>query len=62
VVIFTGVGKSGLIGQKICQTLVSTGTKAVFLSPQVGCDTGLPHSARLRSAAGLLALRGSVTH
>ncbi|PSC71870.1 putative arabinose 5-phosphate isomerase [Micractinium conductrix] len=34
VVIFTGVGKSGLIGQKICQTLVSTGTKAVFLSPQ----------------------------
>lgn len=35
-VIFTGVGKSGLIGQKICQTLVSTGTKAVFLSPQVG--------------------------
>lgn len=36
VVIFTGVGKSGLIAQKICQTLVSTGTKAVFLSPQVG--------------------------
>ena len=35
VVIFTGVGKSGLIAQKICQTLVSTGTKAVFLSPQV---------------------------
>lgn len=34
VVIFTGVGKSGLIAQKICQTLVSTGTKAVFLSPQ----------------------------
>ncbi|PRW39284.1 putative arabinose 5-phosphate isomerase [Chlorella sorokiniana] len=34
VVIFTGVGKSGLISQKICQTLVSTGTKAVFLSPQ----------------------------
>ena len=35
VVMFTGVGKSGLIAQKICQTLVSTGTKAVFLSPQV---------------------------
>ncbi|KAI3431313.1 hypothetical protein D9Q98_004371 [Chlorella vulgaris] len=34
VVIFTGVGKSGLIAQKICQTLVSTGTKAMFLSPQ----------------------------
>ena len=34
VVLFTGVGKSGFIAQKICQTLVSTGTKAVFLSPQ----------------------------
>lgn len=48
VVIFTGVGKSGLIAQKICQTLVSTGTKAVFLSPQVN------HSgpARRRSTCG----------
>lgn len=33
VVCFTGVGKSGFIAQKITQTLVSTGTKAVFLSP-----------------------------
>lgn len=32
-IIFTGVGKSGFIAQKITQTLVSTGTKAVFLSP-----------------------------
>lgn len=34
VIIITGVGKSGFIAQKLCQTLVSTGTKAVFLSPQ----------------------------
>jgi arabinose-5-phosphate isomerase len=33
VIIFTGVGKSGFIAQKITQTLVSTGTKAIFLSP-----------------------------
>lgn len=33
VIVFTGVGKSGFIAQKITQTLVSTGTKAVFLSP-----------------------------
>lgn len=31
--IFTGVGKSGVIAQKISQTLLSTGTKAIFLSP-----------------------------
>lgn len=33
VVVFTGVGKSGFIAHKVTQTLVSTGTKAVFLSP-----------------------------
>uniref|UniRef100_A0A061SPM1 Arabinose-5-phosphate isomerase n=1 Tax=Tetraselmis sp. GSL018 TaxID=582737 RepID=A0A061SPM1_9CHLO len=33
VLCFSGVGKSGFIAQKITQTLVSTGTKAVFLSP-----------------------------
>lgn len=33
VIFFSGVGKSGFIAQKICQTLVSTGTKSVFLSP-----------------------------
>jgi arabinose-5-phosphate isomerase len=32
-VFFSGVGKSGFIGQKISMTLVSTGTKSVFLSP-----------------------------
>ena len=31
--LFTGIGKSGFIAQKVCQTLVSTGTKAVYLSP-----------------------------
>eukprot|EP00193_Tetraselmis_chui_P005426 CAMPEP_0177753874 /NCGR_PEP_ID=MMETSP0491_2-20121128/1702_1 /TAXON_ID=63592 /ORGANISM="Tetraselmis chuii, Strain PLY429" /LENGTH=373 /DNA_ID=CAMNT_0019269207 /DNA_START=93 /DNA_END=1213 /DNA_ORIENTATION=+ len=33
VICFTGVGKSGFIAQKITQTLVSTGTKAIYLSP-----------------------------
>jgi D-arabinose 5-phosphate isomerase GutQ len=33
VILFSRVGKSGFIAQKICQTLVSTGTKSVFLSP-----------------------------
>ncbi len=32
-VICTGVGKSGFIAQKICMTLVSTGTKSIFLNP-----------------------------
>jgi arabinose-5-phosphate isomerase len=32
-VIVLGVGKSGVIGQKIAQTLVSTGTIAVFVHP-----------------------------
>ncbi|KAK9801353.1 hypothetical protein WJX73_009327 [Symbiochloris irregularis] len=31
-ILFTGVGKSGFIAQKIAQTLVSTGTKAVYLN------------------------------
>ena len=30
---FTGIGKSGFIAQKIAATLMSTGTKAFFLSP-----------------------------
>src|SRR3954465_5562764 len=32
-VIFSGVGKSGLIGRKIAATLTSTGTPATFLHP-----------------------------
>lgn len=32
-VIVTGIGKAGLIGQKICATLSSTGTAAQFLHP-----------------------------
>jgi arabinose-5-phosphate isomerase len=31
--IITGIGKSGIIGQKICATLNSTGTPAFFLHP-----------------------------
>ena len=33
VIFFTGVGKSGFIAQKISQTFVSTGSKAVYLNP-----------------------------
>jgi arabinose-5-phosphate isomerase len=35
-VIVTGVGKSGLIGQKIAATLASTGTPAIYLHPAEG--------------------------
>ncbi len=31
VLIFTGVGKSGIIAEKICMTLVSTGTRAIYI-------------------------------
>lgn len=31
--VFSGVGKSGLVAQKIAATLTSTGTRAIFLSP-----------------------------
>ena len=41
--LFTGIGKSGFIAQKVCQTLVSTGTKAVYLSP-TGASQALPHT------------------
>lgn len=33
VVFFTGIGKSGLIAKKIAFTMVSTGTRALYLSP-----------------------------
>lgn len=33
-VVVSGMGKSGLIGQKIAATLASTGTPAFFLHPQ----------------------------
>ncbi|WP_075883893.1 KpsF/GutQ family sugar-phosphate isomerase [Candidatus Protochlamydia sp. W-9] len=32
-IFFTGVGKSGLVAKKIALTMVSTGTKALYLSP-----------------------------
>ncbi len=33
VVFFSGVGKSGLVAQKIALTMVSTGTRSLFMSP-----------------------------
>lgn len=44
-VIVTGMGKSGLIAQKIAATLVSTGTPAMFLHPAEGMhgDIGIAH-------------------
>ncbi|MDD5065869.1 MAG: KpsF/GutQ family sugar-phosphate isomerase [bacterium] len=42
-VVITGMGKSGLIGQKIAATMTSTGTPAFFLDPAEGShgDLGL---------------------
>ena len=40
-VIVTGVGKSGIIAQKIAATLVSTGTPAVYLHPTEGMHGSL---------------------
>lgn len=44
-VILTGIGKSGLIAQKIASTMVSTGTPAMFLHPAEGMhgDIGIVH-------------------
>lgn len=33
-VIFSGVGKSGIIAEKLSKTMISTGSRAVYLSPQ----------------------------
>lgn len=40
-IIVTGIGKSGVIAQKIAQTLTSTGTIAVFLHPSDALHGGL---------------------
>jgi arabinose-5-phosphate isomerase len=40
-VVVTGVGKSGVIAQKIAQTLTSTGTVAVFIHPSDALHGGL---------------------
>ncbi len=40
-VVVTGVGKSGVIAQKIAQTLTSTGTTAIFLHPSDALHGGL---------------------
>ena len=40
-VIVCGVGKSGVIGQKIAQTLTSTGTVAIFVNPSDALHGGL---------------------
>jgi arabinose-5-phosphate isomerase len=40
-VIVTGVGKSGVIAQKIAQTLTSTGTAAIFVHPSDALHGGL---------------------
>lgn len=44
-VFFTGVGKSGLVAQKIAVSMTSTGTRALFLSPMDSLhgDIGLVH-------------------
>src|SRR5437763_15324366 len=40
-VVVTGIGKSGIVGQKIAATLASTGTAAFFLHPSEAIHGGL---------------------
>lgn len=40
-IVVSGVGKSGVIGQKIAQTLTSTGTVAIFVNPTDALHGGL---------------------
>ncbi|MGB9735304.1 MAG: KpsF/GutQ family sugar-phosphate isomerase [bacterium] len=40
-VVITGIGKSGLVGQKIASTLTSTGTPAYYLHPSEGAHGDL---------------------
>ena len=44
-VIVTGIGKSGIVAQKIASTMVSTGTPAMFLHPAEAAhgDIGIAH-------------------
>lgn len=53
-VVVTGVGKSGLIGQKIAATLSATGTPAVFLHPAEGLhgDLGIVQKGDVVIAIG----------
>ena len=40
-IILTGVGKSGLVAQKIASTMASTGTPALYLHPSEAMHGGL---------------------
>jgi arabinose-5-phosphate isomerase len=56
VIVVTGMGKAGLIGQKISATLASTGTPSIFLHPVEALHGDL---GRIRSDDLLLALSNS---
>ena len=57
-VVVTGMGKSGLIGQKISATLASTGTPSLFLHPAEAIHGDLgPHRQGRRRARHLLQRR-----
>jgi arabinose-5-phosphate isomerase len=55
-VVVTGMGKAGLVGQKISATLASTGTPSLFLHPAEALHGDL---GRVREADVLLALSNS---
>lgn len=55
-VIVMGIGKSGLVGQKIAATLSSTGTPAIFFHPVEGLHGDL---GMIRSGDGVLILSAS---
>src|SRR5687767_12176634 len=56
VVVVTGMGKAGLIAQKVSATLASTGTPSIFLHPAEALHGDL---GRIRSRDLLLALSNS---
>src|SRR5262245_12359415 len=55
-VVVTGMGKAGLVGQKISATLASTGTRSIFLHPAEAVHGDL---GRVRNGDVVLALSQS---
>ncbi|MEJ2137325.1 MAG: CBS domain-containing protein [Desulfofustis sp.] len=60
-VIITGIGKSGIIGQKITATLNSTGTPSFFLHPVEAADVALDISVPKEACSLGLAPTASTT-
>jgi arabinose-5-phosphate isomerase len=61
-VIVIGIGKSGLVSQKIASTFACTGTPAFFLHPAEGIHGDIGRNARDHSAATTHQTVGNNTH